>query len=254
MDDTKYKEEDVEVTSVNAVNKGIDFETSEEEEEVLVEKEIISVEPEEEKTKVKTEKKLYIDLDMKVEDIISLDKKGQELYFVTGAKFNKLSPEIIRSLSAGNKARYNQAFVETEYEKEEKPTPTLQVRPRFATATARIEVTPLMPGIKFCWKRPEELQSAKLQGYEYAIEGTHCRTFAAKDGETPRIGKGGDTELVLFYISEELHDALIEEVGAKSRRRNEAVETGSQSKLDQLGGQSFKATDDDRDWRKLKNK
>lgn len=205
------------------------------------------------KMEIKKEK-VYISIDNNVEDIVNLDKDGTELYFEVGARFNKLSAEVIRGLSQLNKMRYNQSFVETQYEEETKPTETLNITPRFATANTRIDVTPIMTGIEFCWKRPEETQYAKIQRYNFAIEGKHCRTFATPEGENPRIGKGGDEELVLMYISKEDHDAIIKAVGDTSRRRNGVVEESTKAKLEKLGGKPFTGSRNDQDWNTLTNK
>ncbi len=197
------------------------------------------------------EKKIFITLDNSVNEVLSLNKQGKDLYFEDGAKFCRLGPAALKELSFENTARYNLAFVSTEMDKEAKPTSKLNITPRFATATARMDVKVLDPNIKPCWKRPEETRMAEVAGYAYAIEGKHVQTFAANDGENPKIGKAGDPELILMYITKEKHQAMIKAASDKSKRRDGAVMSGAKSVLEQMGGKPFEDVRDDHKWGKI---
>ncbi len=197
------------------------------------------------------EKKIFITLDNSVNEVLSLNKQGKDLYFEDGPKFCRLGPAALKELSFDNTARYNLAFVSTEMDKEAKPTSKLNITPRFATATAKTDVKVLDPNIEPCWKRPEETRMAEVAGYAYAVEGKHVQTFAANDGENPKIGKAGDPELILMYITKEKHQAMIKAASDKSKRRDGAVISGAKSVLEQMGGKPFEDVHDDHKWGKI---
>ena len=186
-------------------------------------------------------KRKEISIDFTPQKVVSLDKEGYILTFDdTPDKFIDLSDNVVEKLSSFNRTSYLvsvglHARRKREVEKpEEFATPGLTINPRLATATARLNVENMTPGMHPCWKRPDELRHAAYEGYTVA-RGEEIETFMGKEGDIHKVGAFGSDELILMEIPQELADQRMKDVVDKSIRRSEAVKSNAIEDLRQGG-------------------
>jgi hypothetical protein len=183
-----------------------------------------------------------VTLDTTEEDVLKYNEEGKNLFFDGDLdSFKVLSDNTIDQLSYINRQRYFSSYGEYKYNLEHKDeeniTSRIQVSPRYATATGRLEVHGKDPRFHYCWKRPDELRQAKYEGYEVADDDA-LDTFQGKDkvSSLHKVGAYGDDELVLTKIPQELFDERQRAIQEKSTKRIKAVEDTAKDEMRRAGG------------------
>lgn len=196
----------------------------------------------EEKSKPsKPSKAVKITIDNDPQEVVQYDNDGVRLEFEhANGKFLRLPPEVTRSLSYENKQRYfvsKGMFEETlsfdGYDRRNFPP-----RQGFATATDRLSVLNKDPKMHYCWKRPDELRQAKMDGYRVAQDAS-LDTFNSEPSSTKTVGTHGQEELVLMEIPKEINQQQRAANKEKDQRRRKGVESGAVDDMIRSGGKPF---------------
>jgi len=187
--------------------------------------------------------KISITLDTSPEDVVELDSKGFELFFEHDVgRFKELPEETVRELGYENRVSYGIArgvWLALKKEEVNGPTPGLQILPpKAASAGRRLEIMGQKTGTHYCWKRPDELVQAGMNGYKI-VQGDGVQTFAERGDGTHRVGAFGQDELVLMQIPQEKFEAIEAEAGAKSRARLENQTNNAEAAIREAGGVPF---------------
>jgi len=196
----------------------------------------------EQKTKkAKKPDTVTISIDNTPEEVVQLNNDGVKLLFDhANGRFLKLPPEVARDLSYENKQRYfvsKGMFEETlsfdHYDRRKFPP-----KAGFATATDRLDVKNKDPRMHYCWKRPDELRQAQLDGYRPAADDT-LDTFSNPTGSTRTVGTGGQEELILMEVPKEVKEQQRAANKEKDHRRREGVESSAVDDMIRGGGKPF---------------
>ncbi len=178
-------------------------------------------------------KKEEISIDFTPQEVVSLDKEGYILTFDDmPGRFLDLKENVLNKLSKFNRTSYlvSEGLHARRKREASNPedfaTPGLKVNPGYATATARLKVQNMTPGMHPCWKRPDELRQASYDGYTVA-RGKEIDTFMGEEGDVHKVGAYGQDELILMQIPEETADQRMKDVVDKSNRRSEAVKSNA---------------------------
>lgn len=188
-------------------------------------------------------KRAGVGLDMSGEDVIHLDEEGYLLSFDPDpGQFVELGEETVRGLSFENRVAYGVAQALWKKLSKEQAGPRSSgievLPPMAASATRRLEVSGRDDARwHYCWKRPDELHSAGLEGYTMA--GDEVDTFAGKVGTTHTIGAFGRPECYLMRIPKEKFEAIERAAGEESRRRIDAQADSAKEKIREQGGVPF---------------
>ena len=182
-----------------------------------------------------------ISIDNTPEEVIQYDTDGVKLEFEhANGRFLRLPSEVTRSLSYENKQRYfvsKGMFEETlsfdHYDRRKFPP-----KQGFATATDRLDVKNKNPRMHYCWKRPDELRQAQMDGYR-PVSDDSLDTFGGDVSSTRTVGAGGDTELVLMEIPKETKDQQRAANKEKDQKRRQGVESSTVDDMIRSGGKPF---------------
>lgn len=197
--------------------------------------------PEPPKHKAPFPKRVDITLDMSDEDVLHYDEDGGNLFWDGSLEGMKLlEDETVKKLSSINRERYFsslQEYTTAFSRKDDGPRVgnRIEVSPRLARATQRLEVTGKRPGIHYCWKRSDEVNHAKVEGYK-AVSDPAVETFMGEGSEVRKVGADGYTELVLMEIPDSLHQERQRAISEKSKRRIEGVDNQTKEDIRRSGG------------------
>lgn len=188
-----------------------------------------------------TEKTVNITIDISPDDVIKYDNDGVKLTFAheRGA-FLRLPSDVVRGLSYENKQRYfiskgmyEESLNFDHYDKRNAP-----IRAGFATATDRLKVENGDPSKHYCWKRPDELRQAQMEGYR-VVHDDSIGTFNSDPGTSHTVGMNGIDELVLMEIPKAQRDQQRAANREKDKRRREGVESSTIDDISRSGGKPF---------------
>lgn len=202
--------------------------------------------------------KVYVDSSHTREEVLAFDAAGAELVFVSDpGQMIHLDEADVRSLSAGNKLRYNvsadlAAHRDVDRDGFQQRLAIREMRDRRASfekerlrtpqdmqATRKLQM--YGPGrVKTRWVRPDRLEYWKEQGYDI-VKADDAEFFAG----APKIENhyevktpAGATDLVMVAASQESAKALRDAKIAKANRQLGAIEAGKHE-LARLGGEPF---------------
>jgi acylphosphatase len=197
-----------------------------------------------------------ISLDTTMEDVVRFDSEGLKLFFEsTPGRFKELTEEDVRKLSARGKESYLQALMSYNREKAAKPTAGIQMQPERAMAQSRmaIDATPeFFAKYHPCWKRPDELQRAQLEGYSFATAQDGVKGFSSNsENGSITIGVAGNTELVLMKIPRETYEMRQRVITDKSKAAAKTAEAVGAAEIDKVGKSFQPSPRDERQWKEL---
>jgi hypothetical protein len=185
---------------------------------------------------------ILITLDTPVADVVRWDAEGKNLIFEDAfGKFLDLPDDAFQKLSGMNQTRYLISFRSNTRLKKEKANPELfrspdiEVSPRLASATSRIEVYGKNPDKDYVWKRTDELQAANYEGWRVSAD-SKLQTFGGEVGSSRQIAADGKTEMVLMEAPKGTSKALQLAAAEKSKKRMEGVEASTAADMRQSGG------------------
>lgn len=196
----------------------------------------------EEKTKEpNVSKTIEISIDNSPEDVIKYNNDGVKLLFAhEKGRFLRLPSEVARDLSHDNKQRYfvskgmHEETLSFDHYDQRKFPP----RPGFATATDRLEVRNQDPSKHYCWKRPDELRQAQMEGYRVANDPS-LDTFGSETGTSRTVGEQGQDELVLMEIPNEKREQQRAANRDKDHQRRKGVESSAMDDMIRSGGKPY---------------
>ncbi|MFH1626300.1 MAG: hypothetical protein ABID54_14265 [Pseudomonadota bacterium] len=189
----------------------------------------------------KKKKEQLINMDFSDEDILRLDKAGFELGFESGLDgFKPMADKFIMELTKENRDKYllSQAYYKMAQKAAANPKiPGIDVWQPNAMATDRLEVSGKDPNFAYCWKRPDQLQTHRGDGWE-PVRDDGIRAFYKENG-VPKVTLRGHTELVLCQMPKEKRDAIERVHQQKSRDRMSAVKSDAETEIKSQGGITF---------------
>lgn len=197
--------------------------------------------------KEKVDKKITISVDNSPEEVVQWDSEGKRLEFEHDAKrFLRLPSDVVRELSYENKRRYyvSKGMAEETIDLSSYDKRNIKPRPGFAMASDRLAVYNKKPGMEYCWKRPDELRQAHMDGYR-EVQDPDIKTFGGDVGSTHTVGMYGDTELVLMEIPKETRDRQRAALRQKDEIRRKGVESTAIADLQRSGGKPYVPSDDE---------
>ena len=197
----------------------------------------------------KSTKNVIITIDTDVKDIVKLDSEGVSLSFESSpGKFKHLSEDVLGLLSKMNVSSYWVSYGLMRKEQDQiYSTDGIKISPRDATATHRTNVTITDPdwGKKWhlCWKRPDQLQKAKSDGYQVVAKTDPVAGFARNPSGLITVGVAGDDELVLMKVPQDIFLAIKRSISNESRRRGAAIKDQYNDQVERLGGKTVNPND-----------
>ena len=197
---------------------------------------------------VNSSNKVFISIDNTFEDVIQYQSDGRDIFFLDDEEtFLQLSNDEVQQLDLFTREKYRiaRAVATQSLDLDSIKTAHMKYKPRenFASATNRLLVRGGDPNKHYSWKRPDELQQVVYEGGKICID-PKVETFGGVDslgrtlggGTSHKVSANGETELVLCETTAESNDARIQDIEARSRRQNAAVETTAIAALDAMGG------------------
>jgi hypothetical protein len=175
-----------------------------------------------------------------VENILELDAKGTRLEF-DEKQFFELDEKALRRLGYDNRQSYfvskqlNKQFIEgLDRSEAAKRIQVIAKPPRILGKMGKSRLSRLDDavgkGMHGTWKRPEETDDARLDGYEPVRD--------PKTGEIMKIGEDGKEELVAMQIPDERFEEHLQGVSELSRRQLAAVKGDIHDKAKQMSHKS----------------
>lgn len=158
------------------------------------------------------------------DEIVEWNRKGANLYF-DDAKFLELPEEVQRELRFENARRY---FVARSINRRPEPDETLKkvqvVEDPFEKKTRKkLEHRHGDPNKHRTWKRPDEVEGAKENGY---------KVIKKPDGSSEKIDTpSGSTDLVAMEVDKSLYNQHIRAVGKRSRDKCGSVEEEARDRI-----------------------
>jgi len=183
-------------------------------------------------------KVVTIDIDTPMEKVVELDNNGVELEFDHHPeKFLRLPSDVTRELSYNNKQRYfvSKGMAEETLDLSAYDQRMFKPEPGRAMATDRLEVLNKDPNFHYCWKRPDELQHCKMDGYVIADD-RQLGTFHGDVGSARTVGADGKTELVLMKLPKEKYQQQRAANKELNQRRKAGVEQDAKAFIERKGG------------------
>lgn len=190
-------------------------------------------------------KNILVTLDTPIEDVVRYDSEGHNVSFEDSlGKFLDLPDEVLKKLSASTQTRYLVSFRSNARLKKEKANPELfrspgiEVSPRLASATSRIEVYGKDPNKDYVWKRSDELQTASHEGWKVSQD-PNLQTFGGEVGSSRQVAADGKTEMVLMEAPKGTSRALQLAAAEKSKKRMEGIEASTAQDMRRSGGTPY---------------
>jgi len=189
---------------------------------------------------------IIITVDNSIEDVVRFDTEGHNVAFDDSlGKFLDIPDEVLKGLSAMTQTRYLVSYrsytklKEREAHPERFATPGIEVSPRLASATSRLEVRGKDPNKDYVWKRTDELQTSAYEGWKVSSD-PNLQTFGGEAGSSRQIAAAGKTEMVLMEAPKGTSLALQRAAAEKSRKRSDGVERSTADDMKRSGGMPFK--------------
>lgn len=188
--------------------------------------------------KAKNSKAITITVDNSPEEVLKLDDAGEALHFEHDpAKFLRLGRETLQKMSFANKQRYfvSKGMAEETLDLSAYDRRKFKPQPGRAMATDRLKIFNEDPNYHYCWKRPDELRQAMMDGY--VVENSDAvDTFNSDPGSSHTVGVNGETELVLMKTPIENHKQYRAANREKDKRRREGVKADADQFVHRQGG------------------
>lgn len=174
-------------------------------------------------------KKIKVDVDTPLEDVLKWDKEGAVLLFVVeDGRFKELKEAEQRKLSQANRTRYevsaDMAEDLAEDEDDESIFVGISISEDMGRAASRLDVEGLPEGLEKRWERPDMLDDRLREGYKI-VKTKGVKTLSNPTGKPAMhtITRNGATELVLLAKPKELAEQRRAKRVAKWRERSEGV-------------------------------
>lgn len=174
-------------------------------------------------------KKIKVDVDTPLSDVLKWDKEGAILLFaVEGDRFKKLEEADFRKLGQTNRIRYEVAADMTEDlaedEEDESVFLGITISEDMGRAISRLDVDGLPEGLEKRWERPDKLDDRLREGYKI-VKSRGVKTLSNPTGKPSMhtITRNGATELILLAKPKELAEKKRAARVAKWKERSEGV-------------------------------